>query len=165
MTGRGLRAGLWATSLLGGAIVPARAQGPASVGRAAWLAGCWRLAAGDRVIDEQWMVPGGQVMLGMSRTVRGGRVVEEERIRIHVVLGKLTYTAYPSGQAQADFTLSREGDSLLEFENRAHDFPQRIRYRRRSADSLVAQVEGTANGQSRVIAYPMARVRCEPPAG
>jgi hypothetical protein len=47
------------------------------------------------------------------------------------------------------------------FENPAHDFPQRIIYRRLSPDSLVARIEGPGpNNTTRGIDFPMRRVNC-----
>jgi hypothetical protein len=46
------------------------------------------------------------------------------------------------------------------FENAAHDFPQRVLYRREAADRLVARIEGLRNGQPRGIDFPMQRMAC-----
>lgn len=52
---------------------PLAAQPPAALPsdpvRLQWLAGCWAQRAPGRLIEEQWMVPQGGVMIGMSRTV------------------------------------------------------------------------------------------------
>lgn len=126
-----------------------------------WLAGCWEMQRGNRVTLEMWMPPAGGMMLGSSRTVVGGTVREFERVQLSVRDGKVVYTALPSGQAEASFTATMVSDSGFTVENLAHDFPQRILYARRGADSLVARIEGnTANGP-RGVDYPMRRVRCE----
>jgi hypothetical protein len=52
-------------------------------------------------------------------------------------------------------------DSGFTVENPAHDFPQRISYRKRGADSLLARIEGG----TRDIDFPMRRVACGAPAG
>jgi hypothetical protein len=43
----------------------------------AWIAGCWDGSGGGRESLEQWMMPSGQTMLGMSRTVANGKAVFE----------------------------------------------------------------------------------------
>ena len=68
--------------------------------------------------------------------------------------------AEPSGQAPADFEASAVSDSLITFENPAHDFPQRVIYRRRGSDSLIARIEGTRNGRVRGVDFPYARAAC-----
>jgi len=127
----------------------------------AWISGCWRQSGrGNRVVDEQWMTPRGGTMLGMSRTVRGDSLLEFEHLQILERSGRLVYHAEPSGQSPADFVASAVSDTLVIFENPEHDFPQRIIYRRRGTDSLVARIEGTRNGQTRGIDFPYARVSC-----
>ena len=125
----------------------------------AWLAGCWARQDAEPGSVEVWLEPAGGVMLGMSRTVRGGKSVEHEFLEIREVEpGALGYVAHPSGQAGATFKLLRVGDREVVFENLAHDFPQRIVYRR-TADELAARVEGSRYGQTRGFDYPMRRCR------
>jgi hypothetical protein len=52
-------------------------------------------------------------------------------------------------------------DGAITFSNPAHDFPQRIIYRRAGADSLHARIEGTRNGQPRGVDYAYVRVACQ----
>jgi hypothetical protein len=127
-----------------------------------WLAGCWRLEAGDRVTDEQWMVPQAGLMMGMSRTVIGGRVRETERLVIRVVDGRVEYVADPSGQRETVFTaLSTAGPEWV-FSNEAHDFPQRIVYQPAGPGGFLARIEGEVDGQPRSADFPMERVACRP---
>jgi len=151
------------TSLLAGAML-AMATGAAiaddQLAALGWMQGCWSRTGSEAGTVEQWMAPAGGNMLGMSRTIKGGKSVEHEFILISEVgPGVLAYTASPSRQATATFKLAkREGDSWI-FENPTHDFPQRVIYRKDGAD-LVARIEGTRNGKTRAIDYPMKRVPC-----
>src|SRR5688572_33134414 len=63
-----------------------------------WMAGCWELTArnGAMVISEQWMKPAGGTLIGMSRTVSGGKTVAWESIRIVTDADGLNYIAKPS---------------------------------------------------------------------
>ena len=67
-------------------------------------------------------------MLGLSRTVVGGKTTEFEFLRIAVVDGALAYVAKASGQAEAAFPVKSIEDGVVVFENLSHDFPQRIIY-------------------------------------
>ncbi len=148
--------------LLVAVVRPIAAQS-SSVSRLAWISGCWQGRSPTRgtVIDEQWMTPRAGTMLGMSRTVRGDSVVTEfEHLRITSHGAGATYHAEPSGQPPADFTAARVSDTLVVFENLTHDFPQRVIYRRRGADSLLARIEGTVGGRGRAVDFPYARVPC-----
>lgn len=109
------------------------------------------------------MAPRGGTMLGVSRTVRNDTLVEFEHLQIAERGGHLVYIAQPSRQPRAEFTTRVASDTLVAFENPSHDFPQRIIYRRRGADSLLARIEGTMGGQARSVDFPYVRARC--PAG
>lgn len=127
-----------------------------------WMAGCWRQSnpASGRTIDEQWMAPMGRTMLGMARTVRGDSTLEFEHLQILERGGHAVFHAEPSGQTPADFEARSVSDSLVTFENPAHDFPQRVIYRRRGRDSLIARIEGTRNGRVRGVDFPYTRAAC-----
>ncbi len=128
--------------------------------RVAWLAGCWQVEGGTTVVEEQWMRPRGGTMLGMSRTVRDGRTVEWELVRIEVREDRLVYVAEPSGQALAEFPEVALTDSVVSFENPEHDFPQRITYRRRSDGGMTARVESVTGESPRGFDLPYRRVAC-----
>ena len=137
-----------------------RAQGAPTVAQVGWMAGCWEQSAGARLIEEQWMRPRAGLMLGVSRSVVGDSLREYEQVALFERGGHLVYAATPARQAPAQFESTAVSDSAVVFENPAHDFPQRIIYRRRGADSLVARVEGLRGGQLRGSDYPYRRVPC-----
>ena len=105
------------------------------------------------------MAPDGGAMLAISRTVKSGRLVEYEFVLLRERDGSLVYIAHPSGQVGGEFPLARVDDDSVTFENTAHDFPQRIGYRRRG-DRLDAWIEGTLDGRSQRAEFPYARVPC-----
>jgi len=143
------------------AIAAPQAQSAAPIDRLAWLQGCWTSqSAGDRVVDEQWMGPRGGAMMGMSRTVAGGTLREYELVIIRTAASGLVYEAHPSGQKSATFPVKEQTDASIVFEDPAHDFPQRIGYRRDGADAITAWIEGTSNGRSRKVEYPYRRAAC-----
>lgn len=135
-------------------------KAPASIERLAWLAGDWRMEKAGRVIDEHWMAPAGGVMLGMSRTVAKGKVVESEFIQIRVGPGgDLFYVALPSRQKEAAFKLVAQSDTEVVFENKEHDFPQTIGYRLNADGSLLAWIEGPrADGTTKRVEYAYRRI-------
>ena len=100
----------------------------------------------------------------MSRTVQGGRLLAWESMLLEQdSTGAISYNAFPSGQAPAVFPAAEASDSHAVFVNPAHDFPQRIVYRRRG-DTLAARVEGVAGGRSRGADFPYLKTAC-PGAG
>jgi hypothetical protein len=128
-----------------------------------WLAGCWERIdpSKDLQISEQWMKPAGGIMLGTGRTVKNGKTVDFEFTRIEQRTEGLFYVARPAANKEdTDFKLIRSGKSEIVFENLAHDFPQRVMYRRED-DNLFARIEGNRNGKAVGVDFPMKRQSCE----
>lgn len=144
------------------AAVPAP-EGP--LAEFAWLAGCWRGTVNQREFREHWMPLRGNLMLGTGHNVAGGLTQDYEYIRLEPRADGVHYVAAPSGQKEAAFRfVGREmdgPDAIYAFTNPAHDFPQRIAYRRGSEGWLYVHVEGKLKGEERRIIYPMRRVDCE----
>lgn len=151
----------WISVLILSGAAPAAlaAQTPSLPG---WLAGCWQQRSANRESLEMWMPPAGGLMLGASRTIVGGAVREYEQLLIKMENGKLIFTATPSGQQTASFTSTSVTDTSFVVENPQHDFPQRIIYRRRGTDSLIARIEGPGGSDTatRGIDFPMQRTGC-----
>jgi hypothetical protein len=159
----GMVTALVAVSLivLGG--TPAVAQSPPRVTDLAWMQGCWEMRSGDRVVEERWTSPRAGSLLGVGRTTRGDVLLEHEYIVLTERDGRLAYEAHPSAQASTVFLSRPLGGQEVVFENAAHDFPQRVGYRRTGADGLLAWIEGSSGGQQRRIEFPYHRVACEAP--
>ena len=141
---------------------PGTAPQAGLIERVAWLQGCWAVTSHQRTVEEQWMAPLGNSMIGMSRTVREGRLAAHELVILQEEDGRLTYQAYPSGQPAAVFRSVVVSDTLMLVENPEHDFPQRIGYEPVGADSLAAWIEGGTNGQTRRIEFGYRRASCPP---
>jgi hypothetical protein len=140
---------------------PGKEAPPKVLEQLAWLAGSWRLEQSGRVVEEQWMAPAAGVMLGMSRTVAKGRVVEHEFIQIRVGPGgDLFYIALPSGQKEAAFQHTTLTDKEVVFANPNHDFPQKITYTLNPDGSMLAVIEGPrGDGTIRRVEFAYQRVK------
>jgi len=131
-----------------------------AVQRLAWLQGCWELVSPERTVEEVWLPPRGDSMLGLSRTVRGDSLSEYEFLVVRERGDHVTYEAHPSGQPATVFLSSSVSETAVVFENPEHDFPQRIGYQRSGTDSLLAWIEGTRDGRVRRIQFAYRRTRC-----
>ncbi len=150
----------WAVAGALGAIAGSlEAAGPTAADLS-FFAGCWRAERGGRVVEEQWMAPAGGLLVGMGRTVAGGKAEEHEFLLVREQPDGVFYVASPLGQATTSFKLVTLSQDEAVFENPGHDFPTRIRYRRAGPNSLHARIEGTRNGQARGIDFPYTRVVC-----
>ncbi len=119
----------------------------------AWLAGDWCNRSQGSQAEERWLAPAGELMLGLGRTVARGRKTEFEFLRIELQDGIPTYIAQPQGRPGVAFTRTDGGADWIRFENPAHDFPQRIEYRR-DGERLHAEISGPgADGQTQTITF------------
>lgn len=135
-----MRIGVVTVVIMVAAAFPGTAQVPA-LGNLAFMAGCWNGDAGrGRIIAESWTPPTVNVMLGTTRYLAADRTVSWEFTLIEADSGGITMTPHPRGQAPTPFRLTRLAPDTAVFENPAHDFPQRIVYRR-AADTLIARIE------------------------
>ena len=160
---RKLSLGLILLSAVFGARAFGQSAGEITIDKLSWISGCWEIndAAKDRLVTEQWMKPAGKTMLGMARTVKNGITSGYEFVRIVENEKGIYYVAKPSQNAsETHFKLVSFGKYEAVFENREHDFPQRITYRR-DGDKLHAAIEGPSNGKKLVIEYPMMRTPCD----
>jgi hypothetical protein len=113
----------------------------------AWMSGNWVTAPGKTQIEEHWTRPSGDIMLGMGRTISGGKTVFFEYLRIEARPDGIYYVAHPKARPGTDFKLTRLEKNEALFENPVHDNPKKILYRKNSDGSLTARVEGEENGK------------------
>ena len=126
----------------------APARPAAAVEGLAWLEGTW---AGERDgvhSDEVWTSARGGALLGVHRDVKDGRMVSWEFLRIQGAGAVITFFASPQSAPPTPFTLVESGAMRVVFENKAHDFPQRILYWLDPAGALHARIEGPQGGQT-----------------
>ena len=123
------------------------AEGSDSLSELAWLAGGWQGTMGKAHIEEHWIQPAGGTMLGLSRTVAGGRTVAFEFLRIESRVDGVVYMAQPQGRPPVEFKLTQRSENRAVFENPQHDHPKIIRYSREADGSLRAEIEGDEKGK------------------
>lgn len=134
---------------------------PARVADFAFAAGCWQAVQGDTTMEEQWSRPAGGVMLGTARVVSGGKTVFTEFVEVREKPEGLVMTvALGIGKPSTSFTRVAAAANEVVFQNAAHDFPQRVRYRNDGKDALFARVEGTQKGEAKGEDFPYRRVAC-----
>jgi hypothetical protein len=135
---------------------PVAAQAPVGVDQLGWMVGTWGQAGGASV-RETWLAPLGGQMLGASQTAREGRAPFHEFMRIEAEGGALGFTATIPGQPPVTFPLASGSAEALIFENKTHDFPQRVIYRR-CGEQLCAAIEGRQDGKDRRESWTYSRI-------
>jgi len=132
----------------------------APIDELAWLSGCWLAERDEGGSGEMWMAPAGSRLLGMSRTVRGGRTVAHEFMQIVDAADGLTFIAMPSAKPSASFRAVRVELRRVTFENPNKDFPQRVIYESPDDATLIGRIEGQHDGRERHVDFPMKRIAC-----
>lgn len=142
--------------------LPASAQTGPTLAHLPWMIGCWESADQEPGSGETWRVTHDGTMIGFSRSMRDARVVATEQMRIEKSAdGNLVFIATPSGQETASFVLVNIADDEVVFENREHDYPQRIIYRLLALDRLLGRIEGVVDGVARSADFPFRRIPCQ----
>lgn len=118
---------------------------PAAAADLPWMTGYW-LDCNSKAASESWIDAGSDILLGVGLTRTSTRASFEFMRIAEDAGGRLTFYGSPSGAPAVAFPLKGQGASSVTFENLAHDFPQRVIYRR-EGDVLHARVEGTMGGK------------------
>ena len=149
-------------SVLTGAPGPTASDGTSpTLADLAFMAGCWRGPSGSgTTIEEYYTAPSDNLVLGVSRYLKGGRVIDYEFTTIAREDTGIVLTPRPSGQAPVPFRLTRLDSTGATWENPAHDFPTLIEYRRGAGDSLAARIEGPGPDGRRRVEWRMGRATC-----
>jgi len=124
-------------------------QGADAIGidELAWMAGSWETMGPGPRSEEHWTEPAGGTMIGMARTLAGGKTVFFEYLRIEERADGIFYVAHPKARPGTDFKLTHLAENEAVFENPAHDNPKKITYRKNSDGSLRARTEGEEQGK------------------
>jgi len=136
-------------------------QTKASLADLSWLTGCWEGRQGDAILEEIWSKPGGGSMLGLGRTVKESRTTSFEFMQFREENGSLVFLPQPQGGTRVSFPLKDSSGGRLTFENKEHDFPQRVIYEQKGKGLLLAAIEGTYKGKEEREEYQMRKVGCD----
>lgn len=125
------------------------------------LKGTWIMNSAKGPIYEEWKQDG-TALKGRSYKLTGTDTVLFESIVLMQDDKGVYYI--PSTENQNDkkpvtFTLISSENQRFVFENKLHDFPQRIIYQLVNSDSIAARIEGTVKKESRFVDYNYKRVQ------
>ena len=124
----------------------------------AFMTGCWTgPSSNGATIEERYSEPSDNLMIGMSRYVRAGRVIDFEFTTLERTDSSFVMTPRPKGVKSDSFPLKEVAEGRAVWENLKHDFPQRIIYRVGTDGSLIARIEGTTPSGERHMEWTMHR--------
>lgn len=140
---------------------PKQQNAEAALEKLTWLEGRWQQRSEAGILTETW-TKNGRELRGKSYLLDGGDTVFSESLSLKIRKGEVFYVPVIPDQNEGKETLfklvSTENNRFV-FENRAHDFPQRIIYRQLPGDSLLARIEGEVKGKLKFEEFKMKRQR------
>jgi hypothetical protein len=144
-------------ALVGSSTISAKTPAP-PLSAVAFMTGCWTgPSPNGATIEEQYSEPSDNLVIGMTRYVRGGRVVDFEFTTIERTDSSFVMVPRPKGVRSDAFPLKEIVDGRAVWENLKHDFPQRVIYRSGPDGTLIARIEGTTPKGERHIEWTMHR--------
>lgn len=127
-----------------------------------WLEGTWQTKVEGNDVFETWQLQGDSIWVGKSTFVKNGKELFSELMSIHLDSGKMQFNSAVSNQNDAEQVLfseiSWEGNKVV-FENKEHDFPQRVTYQLKNENELFAFISGDMNGKAHQIDFNFTKVK------
>jgi hypothetical protein len=114
-----------------------------------WVIGDWENLSKDGDLYESWSKTDDSTFAGKSFMIVNKDTVYSEKISLELRNNDLNYVAIVSDQPPVSFKFTALDKDEMIFENKAHDFPQRVVYKELQTDSLYARIEGSENGKPR----------------
>ena len=128
------------------------------------IIGLWKMDSKRGPTYEQWTRTSNEKFSGKSFRLNNQDTLIMEKIELSFSGGNIIYSPTVTGQNDGkavDFKLISKDGNRFVFENKGHDFPNRIIYDFVSKDSISASIEGDAKGKipGKKFSYPFVRVQ------
>ncbi|MDN3724926.1 DUF6265 family protein [Aequorivita sp. SDUM287046] len=125
-----------------------------------WLLGTWINENGEEFSQETWSQESPTTFTAFSFTQVGKETVFAETMALEQKGDSLLLTVATANQNEkkpVTFKMVSSEKGHFTFENKNHDFPDRIIYTNPAKDSLHAWIEGTVNGVPKKIDFSFSR--------
>ncbi len=109
--------------------------------------GKWKMDNDKVELFEKWGVVNETELVGTGFSISGGEKIVSEIIYLKKFTDRWAYVAVPKNQLITLFPLVEHTNKTFVFENKEHDFPQRIIYEFHKGGKLTAAIEGNVNGE------------------
>ena len=109
--------------------------------------GKWKMEIENAEVFEVWTLFFDTTLVGTSYTVKDGKINNDEQILLRKIENNWEYIAKPDNQNITRFLLVEHSSKKFTFENKEHDFPQRITYEFHKDGKMTAAIEGNLNGE------------------
>lgn len=124
-----------------------------------FLLGNWEMKTSKGKTTEHWVKSKDSLNGKSYKHNLKGESVLQETVVIKKIEGSFYFCVTGAGNKdRVDFKLVSSNKDKLVFENKQHDFPQRIVYQHKSKKGLIAYIEGVINGKETKIDFPYQRI-------
>ncbi len=121
-----------------------------------WLIGTWKMESEKVNIFERWQQDNGRLK-GEGYSIKNDQKKVSETLFLEKFNNQWALIALPVSQTIALFALTSADSGRFVFENKEHDFPQRITYAYDGKSAIQVYVEGDADGQLKKMTFKLIR--------
>lgn len=111
------------------------------------FSGKWKIISDKIEYYEEWELLSANEMVGIGFSIEEGDTVLSEQLYLKKFADQWAYVAQPVNQTITLFALSEYSENKFTFENKEHDYPQRIIYEFTADGKLNAATEGIIEGE------------------
>ncbi|TKC12604.1 hypothetical protein FA048_03020 [Pedobacter polaris] len=125
-----------------------------------FLTGSWEMKTAKGKISESWIKSKDSLNGKSYRHALSGDSVLTEVVVIKKIGNVFHYCVTgleKNNTGTTNFKLISTENNIFIFENKAHDFPQRVIYQNKGKDQLLAWIEGEMNGKKMKSEFPYLR--------
>jgi len=109
--------------------------------------GKWKMISDKIEYYEEWKVINDSELTGIGFSIEEGDTIISEKLYLKKFADTWAYVALPVNQTITLFALTEYSESKFVFENKEHDYPQRIIYEFTADGKLNAAIEGMLDGE------------------
>ena len=109
--------------------------------------GKWKMDIENTEIFEEWEMLSEAELVAKSYSIKNEEQIINENLYLKKFAGQWAYVAIPRDQNITLFALIEHTPKKFVFENKEHDFPQRIIYEFHKDGKLTVAIEGDVNGE------------------
>lgn len=125
-----------------------------------WLEGQWQREEEFKFYSERWTKVNDKLLRADGFILKGTDTLMQEQILLEQRADGIFFIPKIKDQNEGkavEFKLVSTAANQFVFENKDHDFPQRIVYTNPHPDTLDAWIEGISKGQQRRIPFKLAK--------
>ena len=126
-----------------------------------WLVGEWENKMPEGNLTETWIKANDSTFTGKTLFIKDKDTIHSEEIVLTQKGETLLYIPTVKGQNDnkpVEFKMTEsKTENEFAFENPAHDYPQKIVYKKVSDTNLVATISGKQQGKQSSESYPMSK--------